>query len=84
MHTSTREDSDAVVTAAYLSLQRDGVEGLVSLHDADEQADPGGGAEPAAHLGQQGHTADEAQCAPAAVLLQGDQAVGVDTWGTGR
>ena len=69
---------DTAATAAYLSLQRDGVEGLVALHDADEQADPGRGAERAAHLGQQGDAADEAQGAPAAVLLQGHQAVGVE------
>ena len=50
----------------------------MSLHDADQQADPGRGAEGAAHLGQQGDAADEAQRAPAAVLLQGHQAVGVD------
>ena len=55
--------------ALYLSLQGDGGEGLVSLHDPDEQADPGGGAEGGAHVGREGDAADETQGAPVPVLL---------------
>lgn len=61
----------------HLSLQRDGVEGLVSLHYADEEADPRRGAERAAHLGHESDAAYEAQCTPAPVLLPRHQPVGV-------
>lgn len=59
----------------HLSLKCDGGEGLVSLHDADEQADPGGGAEGGAHVRREGDAADEAQRAPVAVLLPPHQAL---------
>lgn len=61
----------------YLSLQSDGIERLVPLDDADEEADPCRGAEHAAHLGHEGDAADESQRAPVPVLFPRHQPVGV-------
>ena len=65
------------IMVTHLSLQSDGIEGLVSLDNSDEQADPRRGAEGAAHLGHESDAAYEAQCTPAPVLLPRHQPVGV-------
>jgi len=60
-----------------LSLQSNSIERLVSLYNADEQANPSRGAEGAAHLLPQSNAANEAQSTPAPVLLPRHQSVGV-------
>ena len=65
------------ITVTHLSLQSNGIEGLVSLNDPDEQVDPCTGAERAANLGHDSNAAYKAQCAPASVLLPRHQPVGV-------
>lgn len=63
----------------YLSLQSNGIERLVPLYNSDEQANPAGGAEGAAHLWLQSNAANEAQRTPAPVLLPRHQPMGVTT-----
>lgn len=63
--------------ATHLSLQSDGIEGLVSLNNADEQANPCRGAKCAAHLGHECNAAYETQSTPAPVLLPRHQPVGM-------
>lgn len=70
--------------ARYLTLQRGGCEGCVSLDDPHEQGDPGRGAERGAHVGRERDAAHEAQRAPAAVLLPAHGAVGGDCGDTGH
>lgn len=74
-----KSSSEAACKPSHLSLQSYGIEGLVSLHNADEQANPCRGAERGAHLGHESEASDETQRTPAPVLLQRDQSVGVRT-----
>lgn len=60
-----------------LSLQGNSIEGLVSLNNSDEQSDPRGGTEGAAHLRHESNAAYEAEGTPAPVLLSRHQSVRV-------
>lgn len=61
----------------HLSLQINGIEGLVSLNNSNEQADPCRGAESAAHLGHERDAAYKPERAPAPMLLPGNKPVSV-------
>lgn len=63
----------------HLSLQGYSIEGLVSLNNSDEQSNPWGGAEGAAHLRHERDAAYEAEGTPAPVLLLRHQSVRVTT-----
>lgn len=66
-----------VLTNHHLSLQSNGIEGLVSLNNSYEQADPRRGAESAAHLGHECDAAYKTKRTPAPMLLPGNQPVSV-------
>lgn len=66
-------------TLSYLSLQSNGVEGLVPLYYSEEQANPSRGAKSVAHLWQKSNAANEAQSTPAPVLLPRHQSVRMTT-----
>lgn len=61
-----------VLANHYLSLQSNGIEGLVSLNNSYEQADPCRGAESAAHLRHECDAAYKTKRTPAPVLLPGN------------
>lgn len=61
----------------HLSLQINGIEGLVPLHNSYEQADPCRGAKSAAHLGHKCNAANKTKRTPAPMLLPGNLPVSV-------